>query len=316
MQWVVNVYTLTIAAFILLAGQLADRFGRKQVYLAGLAIFTLASLGAGLAPSGPLLIAARAVQGLGAALVTPTALAIIADAFPRRQRGLAIGIWAGVSASALGLGPLFGAIILDDLGWRWIFLVNVPIGVGAWLVARAVLRDSSAPRPALHLDTIGAALSGAGLLTLLLGLTQGNGAGWLSVRVVVLFAAAVVCAALFVRHEQLAAEPLLEISLVQGPGLRRCEHPDPARHLGDVQPVLLPCPLHASRPRLHRTRSWHRPAAADRHDRRRSDRSPAGSRTGSGQPYQSRWECCCSPEHSSACPACKWTRASPTWCPG
>ena len=213
MQWVVNVYTVTIAAFILLAGQLADRFGRKRVYLAGLAIFTLASLGAGLAPSGPLLIAARAVQGLGAALVTPTALAIIADAFPRRQRGLAIGIWAGVSASALGLGPLFGAIISDGFGWRLIFLVNVPIGLGASLVARAALRDLSPPRPMLRLDIVGAALSGAGLLTLLLALTQGNSAGWLSFRVITLFVVAAVCTALFIRREQLTKDPLLEISL-------------------------------------------------------------------------------------------------------
>ena len=213
MQWVVNVYTLTIAALVLLAGQLADRFGRKRVYLAGLAIFILGSLGAGLASSGALLLAARVVQGVGAALVTPTALAIIADAFPRRQRGLAIGIWAGVSASALGLGPLFGAIILDGFGWRWIFLVNVPLGLGAWLVARAALRDSSAPRPTLHTDTIGAALSGAGLLMLLLGLTQGNGAGWSSLRVVVLFAVALLCAGLFVRHERLSVDPLLDMSL-------------------------------------------------------------------------------------------------------
>ena len=213
MQWVVNVYTLTIAAFILLAGQLADRLGRKRIYLAGLAIFTLASLGAGLASSGQLLIASRAVQGLGAALVTPTALAIIADAFPRRQRGLAIGIWSGVSASALGLGPLFGAIISDGFGWRWIFLVNVPFGVGAWLVARAALRDPSPPRPMLRLDIMGAALSGAGLLTLLLALTQGNGAGWLSLRVITLFVAAAVCTALFIRHERLTEGPLLEISL-------------------------------------------------------------------------------------------------------
>ena len=213
MQWVVNVYTLTIAAFILLAGQMADRLGRKRIYLTGLAIFTVASLAAGLATSGPLLIAARAVQGLGAALLTPTALAIIADIFPRRQRGLAIGIWSGVSASALGLGPLFGAIILDGFGWRWIFLINVPIGLAAWLVARAVLRGYVRPRHIPRLDVVGAALSGAGLLALLIALTQGNGAGWLSVRVITLFVAAAACVTLFVRHEQLTGDPLLEVSL-------------------------------------------------------------------------------------------------------
>ena len=213
MQWVVSVYTLAMAVFILPAGQLADRFGRKKIYLVGLAIFTLASLGAGLATWGPLLISARAVQGVGAAFITPTALAIIADVFPRRERGLALGIWAGVSASALGLGPLFGAIITDGFGWRWIFLVNVPLGIGAWLVARAALRDSAAPLPALHLDTTGGALSGASLLTLLLALTQGNGVGWLSLRVVALFTASAICAALFIRHERLAADPLLRVAL-------------------------------------------------------------------------------------------------------
>ena len=213
LQWVVNVYTLTIAVFILPAGQLADRFGRRRIYLTGLAIFTLASIGAGLAPSGALLIAMRAVQGLGAALVTPTALAIIADTFPRRQRATAIGIWAGVSASAIGLGPFFGAIINDSLGWRWIFLVNAPVGVGAWLLARAVLRVDHAPRPSLRLDAVGAVFSGAGLLALLLGLTQANGAGWLSLRIVVLFVGAGLCVGLFVRRERLTAEPLLQLSL-------------------------------------------------------------------------------------------------------
>ena len=213
MQWVVNVYTLTIAGFILLAGQLADRFGRKRVYLTGLAIFTIASLGAGLAPSGALLIATRAVQGFGAALVTPTTLAIIADSFQRRERALAIGIWAGVSASALGMGPLFGAIMSDSLGWRWIFLVNVPFGVCALLLASAVLRDSHPPRPSLHLDAVGAVMSGAGLLALLLGLTQANDGEWISIRSIVLFISSGVCLALFTRHERLTAEPLLKLSL-------------------------------------------------------------------------------------------------------
>ena len=213
LQWVINAYTLTIAAFILLAGQLANRFGRRRVYLTGLAIFTLASLGAGLASSGALLIAMRAVQGFGAALVTPTALAIIANAFPRGQRATALGIWAGVSASALGLGPLVGAIINDSFGWRWIFLSNVPVGLGVWLLARAVLREDPAPRPSLRLDAVGAVASGAGLLALILGLTQANGVGWLSLRIVALFLGAGLCLALFLRHERRTAEPLLRLSL-------------------------------------------------------------------------------------------------------
>jgi len=212
LEWVVNAYTLTIAAFTLLAGRLGDRDGRRKIFLIGLAVFTVASLVAGLAPTGVLLIATRAVQGLGAALVAPTSLAIIADTFPRNERGLALGIWAGVSASALGLGPLFGAIINDSLGWQWIFLLNVPVGVGAWLVARAVLDESRVPHAPRHLDTVGAAISGAGFLALLLGLSQGNTAGWLSVRVIGLFAAAALCFAVFGWHENRTAEPLLKLS--------------------------------------------------------------------------------------------------------
>lgn len=212
LAWVVNAYTLTIAAFTLLAGRLGDRDGRRRTFLTGLAIFTVASLGAGLAPTGALLIAARAVQGLGAALVAPTSLAIIADRFPRNERGLAIGIWAAVSASALGLGPLFGALINDSWGWRWIFLLNVPVGLGASLVARAVLGESRVPNAPRHLDAAGAAISGAGFLALLLGLSQGNSAGWDSPLVIILFAAAVLCFAVFGRHENRTPEPLVKLS--------------------------------------------------------------------------------------------------------
>ncbi|CAN5120085.1 MFS transporter [soil metagenome] len=212
LEWVVNAYTLTIAAFTLLAGRLGDRDGRRKILLIGLAIFTVASLGAGMAPTGALLIAARAVQGLGAALIAPTSLAIIADMFPRDERGLALGIWAGVSASALGLGPLFGAIVNDSVGWRWIFLINFPLGVGAWLVARAVLGESHVPHAPQHLDAAGAATSGAGFLALLLGLSQGNSAGWFSARVIGLFVIASLCFALFALHERRTAEPLVKLS--------------------------------------------------------------------------------------------------------
>lgn len=212
LEWVVNAYTLTIAAFTMLAGRIGDRDGRRKIYLTGLAIFTVASLGAGLTPNGALLITARAVQGLGAALVAPTSLAIIADSFPRNERGVAIGIWAAVSASALGLGPLFGAIINDSLGWRWIFLLNVPVGLGAWLVARAVLSESRVADAPRHLDAAGAAISGTGLLALLLGVSQANDVGWSSSRVITLLAAAAFSFAVFGWHENRTVEPLLRLS--------------------------------------------------------------------------------------------------------
>lgn len=211
--WVLNAYTLTLAALTLPAGRLADRGGRRRVFLWGLAVFLLASLAAGLAVTGPMLLAARAVQGVGAALVAPASLAIIAETFSGRQRGAAIGVWAGVSASALGLGPLLGAIVNDSLGWTWIFLLNVPLGGGAWLLARAVLRESRAPHASRRLDLIGVGLSGASLLFVLIALNQANDVGWVAPRTVTLSALAALCLALFVWHEAATEEPLLDLRL-------------------------------------------------------------------------------------------------------
>ena len=210
--WVINAYTLTLAALTLPAGRLADRYGRRRVFLTGLAVFVAASLAAGLALSGAMLISARAVQGVGAALIAPASLAIIAATFPGKLRGAAIGLWAGVSASALGLGPLFGAIVSDNLGWAWIFWLNVPLGVGAWLLVRAVVGESRAPDAARTLDVAGAGLSAAALLTLLLALSRGNDVGWAAPGTVALFAGAAACLVLFVWHETRAREPLLDPS--------------------------------------------------------------------------------------------------------
>ncbi len=208
--WVINAYTLTLAALTLPAGRLADRNGRRRVFLTGLTVFVLASLAAGLALSGTMLIAARAVQGLGAALIAPASLAIIAATFPGKLRGAAIGVWAGVSTSALGLGPLFGAIVTDNLGWAWIFWLNVPLGAGAWLLVRAVVGESRAPDAARTLDVAGAGLSAAALLALLIALSRGNDVGWANPSTVGLFAAAAACLGAFVWHETRTAEPLLD----------------------------------------------------------------------------------------------------------
>ena len=129
LEWVVAGYALTFAAFMLTGGKLADLFGRRLIFMVGLAVFTGASLACGLAPNGGFLIGARVVQGLGAALMNPATLSIITATFPPRERGKAIGIWAGVSAMALAIGPLVGGLLTEHVNWNWIFFINVPIGI-------------------------------------------------------------------------------------------------------------------------------------------------------------------------------------------
>ena len=142
LEWTVNAYALTFAVLMLSGGKLADFFGRRRVFLIGLAIFTLSSLACGLATSGETLIGARTVQGVGAALMMPATLSIISATFPPHQRGMAIGIWAGVSAMALAIGPLIGGIVTEHIDWSWIFFLNVPIGILGLIVGRLVIDES------------------------------------------------------------------------------------------------------------------------------------------------------------------------------
>src|SRR5690349_8499409 len=142
LEWVVIAYALTFASLLITGGKLADLYGRRRIFVVGLAVFTLSSLACGLAPSAGFLIGARAVQGVGAALMNPATLSIIVATFPPRQRGQAIGIWAGVSALALAIGPLVGGVIVEKLNWNWIFFVNVPVGALAILVSQLVIRES------------------------------------------------------------------------------------------------------------------------------------------------------------------------------
>ena len=213
LQWVVNAYTLAIAAFTLLAGRLADRNGARNIFLLGLAVFVAGSLVAGLASTAAVLIVSRAVQGVGAALVAPAALALIAVTFPVAQRGLALGTWAGVSASALGLGPVLGALVNDTLGWPWIFLLNVPLGAGAWFVARLVLPASRVRPLLIRLDLVGAFLSALGLVGLVLVLNRLNGANWTSPPIVLLSGLTIASLALFLVHESRTRDPLLDLAL-------------------------------------------------------------------------------------------------------
>src|SRR5687768_16373519 len=151
LEWTVNAYTLSYAVLLLTGAALGDRFGRRRMFLLGLALFTLASAAAALAPTTGALIAARAIQGVGAALVTPLTLTLLADAFPSERRGLAIGAWSGISGLAVALGPLIGGAVVDGISWQWIFWINVPIGIALLPFARRRLAESHGPARALDL---------------------------------------------------------------------------------------------------------------------------------------------------------------------
>ncbi|MDH4178529.1 MAG: MFS transporter, partial [Thermoleophilia bacterium] len=173
LQWVVAGYALTFAALMLVGGKLADAYGRRRLFVIGIVVFTAASLACGLADTGGQLIAARIVQGAGGALMNPATLSIIAAAFPARQRGTAIGIWAGVSALALAIGPLVGGLLTEHLSWNWIFFVNIPVGA-LGIVASYLLIDESRDETHVRLDLPGLATSALGLFSLTYGLIEAN----------------------------------------------------------------------------------------------------------------------------------------------
>src|SRR6476619_2030364 len=183
LEWVVAGYALTFAAFMLIGGKLADFLGRRMIFSVGLVIFTGASLACGLAPNGGFLIGARVVQGLGGALMNPATLSIITATFPARQRGTAIGIWAGVSAIALAIGPLVGGLLTEHVNWNWIFFINVPIGVIALLAIPGLVEESRDTSAGQRLDGPGLASSSIGLFALTYGFIEANNYGWTSARI-------------------------------------------------------------------------------------------------------------------------------------
>jgi EmrB/QacA subfamily drug resistance transporter len=213
LEWIVTAYALTFAALLVTGGKLADLYGRRKIFVAGLVVFTLASLACGLAPNAGLLIGARAVQGVGAALMNPATLSIITATFPPKERGQAIGIWAGVSALALAIGPLAGGLIVDNISWNWIFYVNVPVGVLAIVVSQLVIPESRDTSHEQSVDMPGLLTSGGGLFALTYGLIEGNRHGWTSPEIIGLFVAAAVLLAAFVVLELRQRLPMLDLSL-------------------------------------------------------------------------------------------------------
>jgi len=213
LEWVVVAYTLTFATFLLSGGKLADRYGRRRLFSLGLLVFAASSLACGLASSAGFLIGARTVQGVGAALMSPATLGIISATFPPRQRGMAIGIWAGVSAMALAIGPLVGGVLAEKVDWSWIFFVNVPIGVLGVGVARWAIDESRDTSHEQRLDLPGLVTSGIGLFALTYGLIEANGKGWASAEILSFFAFGIVALAAFVLLERHQRLPMLDLSL-------------------------------------------------------------------------------------------------------
>jgi EmrB/QacA subfamily drug resistance transporter len=213
LEWVVTAYALTFAVLLLTGGKLGDLYGRRLIFTIGLVIFTASSLACGLSSSAAELIGARAVQGVGSALMMPATLSIITATFAARERGMAIGIWAGVSAMALAIGPLLGGVITENISWNWIFFVNVPIGILGVIAAVVVVPESKDTSHEQRLDPLGLVTSGIGLLALVYALIEGHNFGWTSGRIVGLFLVAALGLAAFVFVESRQRLPLLDLTL-------------------------------------------------------------------------------------------------------
>jgi EmrB/QacA subfamily drug resistance transporter len=214
LPWVVNAYVLTFGGFLLLGGRLADLLGRRRIFMFGLVLFALASLAGGLASTSGQLIAARAVQGLGAAILSPAALSIVATTFrDGAERNKALGIWGAVAGSGGAAGVLLGGILTEGLGWEWVLWVNVPIGIIAALIAPSLIAESRSEDEVRHFDVAGALTITLGLSALVFGLLDAETAGWGSAQTIGTLVAAVLLLGAFVAIEQRSRAPLVPFSI-------------------------------------------------------------------------------------------------------
>jgi EmrB/QacA subfamily drug resistance transporter len=216
LQWVVDAYALALATCVLTAGALADLFGRRRVFVIGIVLFTIASAACGIASDPLFLIIARGLQGLGGAAMFATALALISQEFHGKERGTAFGIWGATIGLAVAIGPLVGGMLTSWLSWRWIFLVNIPIGIGAVALAVTKLRESSDPEHS-RLDPVGLVTLTSGLFCLILALIEGNGHGWSSGLIIGLFAASAVLLIAFVIAQAVQETSMVDLSLFGRP---------------------------------------------------------------------------------------------------
>jgi len=215
LEWTVNAYTLTFAVLLLTGAALGDRFGRRRVFALGIGVFTLGSIAAALAPNVEALNLARALQGLGGAIVMPLTLTILSAAVPKERRGLALGAWGGISGLAVAFGPVVGGAVVQGLSWQWIFWLNVPIGV--LLIPLALSRLQETFGPGGRLDLVGLGLASAGLFGIVWALIQGNGRGWTSPEIVASLAIGLALVAAFVAWELRTAAPMLPMRFFRKP---------------------------------------------------------------------------------------------------
>jgi EmrB/QacA subfamily drug resistance transporter len=211
LEWTVNAYNLAFACSLLTGAALGDRFGRRRMFCIGLGVFTLASAGSALAPSVGALIATRAVQGIGAAMVMPLTLTLISEAFPEDKRGMAIGIWGGIAGLAVAAGPVVGGAVVEGINWHWIFWLNVPIGLLLIPLSASRLTESFGPRS--RLDVPGLLLVSGGFFSVTWGLVRANAAGWRSGEVTGTLVLGAVVIGVFLWWEQRAASPMVSLAL-------------------------------------------------------------------------------------------------------
>jgi len=237
LEWTVNAYTLSFAVFLLTAAALGDRLGRRTVFAFGLALFTVASVAAALAPTTETLIAARAVQGLGGAVIAPLSLTLLSDAFTENRRGLALGIWSGVSGLGVALGPVVGGAVVEGFSWQWIFWLNVPVGIA--LVPVALMRLSNSRGPNKTLDVPGVALASTGLLGVVFGIVRAQALGWTSATVLASMSAGVVLLAAFVAWELRSPAPMLPMRFFRNRGFAATNGVSLAMYFGAFGSIFL-----------------------------------------------------------------------------
>ena len=214
LQWIVNAYALVFGGFLLLGGRAGDLLGRKRLFLAGVVVFTVASLLNGLATSSTWLISSRALQGLGAAFISPAALAIISTTFAEgKERGKALGIWAAIASGGSAVGLVLGGVLTEVFSWPWIFFINVPIGIAAFVLSLRLIPESVDEHAERSFDVAGAVTATAGLMTLVYAIVKAQSDGWTSAVTIGTFAAAAILLTAFVLIEQRASAPLVRLSI-------------------------------------------------------------------------------------------------------